>query len=259
MARFGDASPGLLAAEAASALAEMGQSDVAGLVPGCRRLIERYPANGPLWWLAARVLTAAEPREAAREAAAALASDPTLRRLAATLPDDVTVLVVGWPDAAETLGRRADLEVLVVDGDGEGAGLQRSLVADGIDASLVPSTGVAAAATVAGLVLVEAVAAGPTGLLAAPGSHAAAAVAARAGVPVWAVTPVGRVLPEALWSALLARLDASGTEPWDRHQELVPADLVDVVVGPDGAADVATSGMGVPSCPVAPELLRARP
>ncbi|MGH9116293.1 MAG: hypothetical protein ACRDWW_10765, partial [Acidimicrobiales bacterium] len=104
-------------------------------------------------------------------------------------------------------------------------------------------------------VVVEALAAGPTGVLAAPASLAAAAVASHSSVPVWAVTGVGRVLPSGLWDALLDRFD-SLAEPWDRDGELVAAALIDSVVGPDGAVEVA-EGLARASCPVAPELLRS--
>jgi hypothetical protein len=256
VARVDGADPGLVAAEAASALGEVARTDIGGLVPGCRRLIDRHPTNGPLWWLAARLLTAPEPADAAREAAAMLANDPTERRLATALPDDTSVLAVGWPDTiTATLRRRGDLEVLLVDSGGDGSSLARRLEADDSVVSVVPDPGIGSGATVAGVVLVEALAAGPSGLLAAPGSHAAAAVARHAGVPVWAVTGVGRVLPEGLWTALLARVDESGLEPWDRAAELVPASLLDSVVGPDGPAEVA-AGLAAATCPVAPELLR---
>jgi hypothetical protein len=256
VARVDGADPGLVASEAASALGEVAASDLGGLVTGCRRLIDRHPTNGALWWLSARLLTAPEPTDAAREAAAGLLHDPTPRRLATALPDDTSVLAVGWPDAvAETLRRRGDLEVLLVDSGGDGSSLARRLQADGAAVSVVPDAGVASAATVAGIVVVEALAAGPSGLLAAPGSHAAAAVAHQMGVPVWAVTGVGRVLPEGLWAALLARFDDTGLEPWDRAVELVPATLIDAVVGPEGRRDVA-DGLTDATCPTAPELLR---
>jgi hypothetical protein len=69
------------------------------------------------------------------------------------------------------------------------------------------------------------------------------------------VTGVGRVLPDGLWSALLARFDGNGIEPWDRVVELVPASLLDAVVGPDGLREVA-AGLSDATCPSAPELLR---
>jgi hypothetical protein len=123
------------------------------------------------------------------------------------------------------------------------------------DAQLVLESGVGPAAVVADVVIVEAAAAGPAGVLAVPGSMAAAAVAAHQRVPVWAVTGVGRVLPGPLWDAMLARLDASGDEPWDRPVEVVPADLISQVVGPDGIQET-NEGLMNATCPAAPELFR---
>ncbi len=257
VARVEGADPGLLAREAASALGAVAASDVAGLVPSCRRLIERHVTNGALWWLSARILSAPDPVDAAREAAAAIDADRTERHLVTSLPDEASVLVVGWPDVtAEALMRRGDLELLVVESGGEGESLARRLSGEGGMVATVPDRGIAAAATVAGMVVVEARAAGPSGIIASPGSHAAAAVARRAGVPVLAVTPVGRVLPDALWGALLARFDDAGLEPWDRDGEVVAADLIDSVVGPGGPSSTA-DGLLAATCPVAPELLRA--
>ncbi|MDA8285773.1 MAG: hypothetical protein M0Z42_21280, partial [Actinomycetota bacterium] len=141
VARVEGADPAMLAREVASSLAEVADAGLAGLVPACRRLVEHHPANGPLWWLSARMLASAEPYQEAREAAAALANDPTARRLADLLPEDITVLVVGWPDtAANALRRRGDLEVLVADSGGDGAALARRLAGDG-DATLVAADG----------------------------------------------------------------------------------------------------------------------
>ncbi len=255
VARVQGADPALLAVEMAESLAEIAGEDPAGLVPACRRLVDRHPSNGPVWWLSARLLSSPDPADAASEAAGALTHDPTAGRLAAALPDDAVVAAVGWPDVVgEALRRRGDLEVLLVDGGGESAGLLHSLEAAGAAVCPVPDWGVAAAASVAGVVLVEASLAGPGGLLAAPGSYAAAAVAARAGVAVWAVAGVGRVLPGALWDAALARLDADGREPWDRDVEVVPAELFEQVVTPEGLH--GPEAFQEPGCPVAPELLR---
>jgi hypothetical protein len=54
---------------------------------------------------------------------------------------------------------------------------------------------------------------------------------------------------------MLARLDDRGDEPWERPAELVPATLLDAVVGPHGL-EAGPAGLDRPSCPVAPELLR---
>jgi hypothetical protein len=256
VARASGADPSLLVRETAAALADVVRVEPAGLVPACRRLIDRHLTAGPVWWLAARLLTAADPVAEAWAAAAELEDDPTDSVLAACLPDEATVEVIGWPDvAAGALRRRGDLELLVSDANGDGAALVRRLVDADIDAVSVPDAGVAAAAVVSDLVLLEAVAAGPAGVLASLGSHAAAAVAVLAGTPVWVAAGVGRVLPGPLWDALLLRLDAGALEPWDRSVELVPVRLIAEMVGPDGRLP-AVEGLARTTCPVAPELLR---
>lgn len=256
VARATGADPAVVACEAADALVSMARIQPAGLVPACRRLIDRHLAAGPLWWLSALMLRSDDPVGAGRAAAAALGSDPTASVLAAELPDEATVVVVGWPDVtADALRGRGDVEVLVVDWASEGAHLARRLRDRDHAVTLVPESGAAAAAAVADLVVVEAQVAGPAGVLATPGSLAAAAVAAQRQGPVWAVTGVGRVLPDALWDAVVARLDASGDEPWERGVEVVPAALIGRVIGPDGPADTAT-GLGATTCPAAPELFR---
>jgi hypothetical protein len=251
------ADPVLVATEAATALAQMAAIDPAGLVPACRRLIERHLTSGPVWWLSARVLGADDQRGAARQAAAELDRDGTARRLAAALPENSSALIVGWPDlTAEALRIRGDVEALVVDAGGEGSALARRLRDGDSESALVADIGVGSAAAVAELVLIEAYVAGPAGVLANPGSLAAAAVAGHLGVPVWAVVGVGRVLPERLWDALLARFDATGTEPWDRGAELVPSSLLTSLIATDGPVSVE-AGLAAATCPVAPELLRA--
>ncbi len=243
----------LLARETAGALAALG-FDPPGIVTACRRIIERHPTSGPLWWLACRVLVADDPVAEAWRAADEIADDPTAVELAHALPDEASVLVLGWPEQiGEALPRRGDVEVLAVDVLDEGVGLVRRLRRCDVEAVEVPVSGLGAAAAGVDLVLVEASALGPGGLVGVAGSRAAAAVARHAGVPVWVVAGVGRVLPGRLWEALAGRLDAD--DPWDADDELIPLDLVDRVAGPRGVEDVA-SALAAADCPVAPELLR---
>jgi hypothetical protein len=256
VARATGADPTVLVLETAQALTGVLRVEPAGLVPACRRLIERHLTVGPVWWMAARVLTAADPVAAAHAASRAMEADPTTTLLAQELPDDITVTVVGWPDlAGAALRRRGDLEVLVADAGGEGPILARRLDQAGTTAVVVPDGGVAAAVVVSDLVLVEATAAGPGGILASLGSHSAAAVAASRGAPVWAVVGEGRTLPGPLWDSLLRRLDENPAEPWDRAVELVPVALLTETVGPAGRAAPGES-LSQSTCPAAPELLR---
>ncbi len=255
VARAEGAGPSALVREAAGALAGFAD-EPAALVTACRRLVDRHPEAGPMWWLASRVLASADPAGEAWKLAGQLDSDPTAATLAAHLPGDLVVTVLGWPElAADALRRRADLEVLVVDTLGDGQGLSRRLRASGTEAVDVPESGLGAAVAESGLLLLEASALGPDGFLAVSGSRAAASVARLSGVPTWVVTGVGRVLPRQLWVAMRRRLETEGDESWNRVDEVVPLELGDQLHGPDGPAEPA-SASARPDCPAAPELLK---
>lgn len=244
----------LLAREAATALA-MFSDDPAGLVTACRRLVDRHPTSGPMWWLAARVLVSSDPGGEAWRSSEELDDDATASVLAACIPDDSVVTVLGWPEqSSAALVARGDVESRVVDVLGDGAGLVRRLTAAGSDSALVPESGVGAAVVSSDLVLIDALAMGDDGLVAVTGARAAAAVARHAGVRVWAVAGLGCVLPRALWQALRSELDGAA-EPWEDVEEIVPIDLVDAVARPSGLERVADA-VAKPDCGLAPELLR---
>jgi hypothetical protein len=254
VARASGEDPGMVAREAAAALAGCA-GDPMTLVTACRRLVDRQATAGPVWWLAARVVAAADPEAEAWRAAEELYSDPTPGVLAAALPEDTRVTVLGWPEqAGEALHRRADAGVLVVDSLGGGAPFVRSLVRAGSDASLVPESGVGAAVGASTLLLLEAAALGSGGFLAVPGARAAAAVAYTEEIPVWVVAGVGRVLPERLWRAA-ARTVVDDPQPWDAEWELVPLELATAVIGPEGLEVPADALARSAGCPEAPELL----
>ena len=142
----------MVVAEAARALASF-TSDPQGLVTACRRLVSRQPGSAPLVWLCARVLTAGDPRAEIREALDELEGDRTSTEVAHALPEEATVLVLGWPEfATEALPRRGDLEVLVADVLSEGSGLVQRLLQADVDAIDVPITGLGAAAAEADVV-----------------------------------------------------------------------------------------------------------
>jgi len=257
VARASDGDPALVVRETAGALAGLGL-DPAGLVTACRRIVERHPSSGPLWWLCARTLTAADPLNEAWRCVELVEDDPTPEELAAALPEDATVCVIGWPaHVAQALVRRGDVTVLAVDPAGDRQGIVRRLWRMDIEAAEVPPGGLAAAASCADLVLVEAEAIGPDSFVAPLGSHAAAAVGYCAGVPVWLVGGIGRLLPAPTWQALLARLDIA-ERPWELDHDLVTLSLTSQLCGPAGPEDV-DAGLRRIECPVAPELLRTSP
>ena len=115
VARASSGDQRMLVRETASAIAGL-DLDPAGLVVACRRIVERHPTAGPLWWLCASLLAANDPFREAWGLADYVDDDPTPNQLMHLLPDDATVCVVGWPDlAGEALMRRGDATVLVID------------------------------------------------------------------------------------------------------------------------------------------------
>ena len=262
VARSSGADPALVVRETASALAGLGL-DPAGLVTACRRIVERHPTSGPLWWLCARTLTATEPLAEAWRCVEAIECDTTVDELTMALPDDSTVCVVGWPDlVAQALARRGDVLVLAVDVADRGlyehhGGLARRLRRADVEVEDVPVGGLGAAAASADLVLLEAEAIGPDAFVAPSSSLAAAAVAYCAEVPVWLVGGVGRLLPVPLWRSVVSRLEAAGRW-WELDHDVASLALVSALCGPAGPEAVA-DGLAHIDCPVAPELLRASP
>jgi hypothetical protein len=89
VARTNWAGPSMLAAEAAWALADLAEHDAPALVPACRRLLDRQPGCGPLWWVAARVLSARDPATEAEVCAEELEDDPTRELVEDLLPQHV--------------------------------------------------------------------------------------------------------------------------------------------------------------------------
>ena len=90
VARAQGADPASLVEETAHALGSL-HFDPSGLVVACRRIVERHPFTGALWWLCANVSTSAEPFEAVWELADEIRNDPTGAELGAALPDDALV------------------------------------------------------------------------------------------------------------------------------------------------------------------------
>lgn len=255
LARSGGGDARMMVGETASALRGMG-ADPAGLVVACRRIIERHPTSGPLWWLCAHMLTSTEPYVTARRLAEEIESDPTPDVLIDLLPVDSTVCVVGWPDlVGEALLRRGDVTVLAIDGDDQGSSFVRRLERSDVAAEVIEPGEIAGAVLAADLLLVEASAASTSELLAARSSRAAASVAYCSEVPVWAVLGVGRCLPDAAFASLVSRV-GDVRVPWLAEADVVPLGLSSHVVGPAGLVAIDEAVLD-PECPLAHELLRS--
>ena len=255
VARAEHAPPDDLVQEAVGSLAGFSADPVA-LVTACRRLLDRHPANGPLWWLCASVLQAADPADEVWRCADRLHADGTSKALSRGLPDEAAAVLVGRSDRiGASLVPRGDVQAWIVDLDGEGWGLVRDLERLDVDATDIPLAGLASAVAAADVVLLDAQLIGPDRAICGRGSWQAAAVARTSGVPVWLVGGVGRSVGPRLWPAVLDRLGGASDSPWEGRHDLVPLDLVDQVVDAEGPRPVARA-LATVDVPDAPELRR---
>lgn len=261
VARAQGADPSSLVEETAQALGSL-RFDPSGLVVACRRIVERHPFAGPLWWLCANVTTSAEPFEAVWELADEIRRDPTGRELAAALSDDATVVTIGDPGVIGAgLGRRGDVRVLAFDAGHVATSFVRRLERCDVDVEPVDAGVAGAVIRTADVVLVEVLALDAERAVVPIGSSTIAAVAACWGVPVWFVAGVGRRLPAGYVDAMvehMGRLREEGTEPWDLDVEVLPTSIASDVVGPPGKVPMGPSAVGA-DCPFAAELLRRSP
>lgn len=257
VARAQGADPASLAEETAHALGSL-RFDPSGLVVACRRIVERHPFVGPLWWLCANVTTSAEPFEAVWELAEQIRNDRTGAELGAALPDDSTVVTIGAPDViGDGLIRRGDVRVLAMDVGHTATSFVRRLERYDVDYEPVDAGAAGVACREADLVLVEALATDSARAIVPLGSSTVAACAAAAGTPVWLVTGLGRRLPSGFVDAMADRLAVLADEhdPWELDVEVVATSVVTHVVGPHGKVPMGPPAIA-PECPMAHELLR---
>lgn len=254
VARATGADAGMLAAESASAISAFAD-DPGAVLTTCRRLLTRQPDVGLLWWLSGRLAHATDVRSEARTVIDELRTDPTARELAASLPDDATVVVMGWPDlVASALPRRGDLEVLIIDGDGRGQGLARRLERSDVPVEVLEPMQLGAAVEMADVVLLEASAVGEHGVITEAGGLMLAATSQLTRTPLWLVAGVGRALPEPYVQAIVERC-TDAELPFLRSFDFLGAAAIDRVVRPEGLLDAGA--WPTPDAPLAPELLRS--
>jgi hypothetical protein len=247
-----------LAAEAADALAAFA-SEPASLVVACRRVLAHHRQHGALWWVCARILAAADPAAAARDAARLLERDRTADRLSASLPlveGDELIAVVGFPAAFdEAVMERMDVPVIAirVEGADPTYGLRHRGTARGVRV-VEPWDPVLEKVAV---LVVPAAAIGPDQALVAAGAHDAIDGVRAAKSELWLLGGVGRVLPRRLFDAVTqAVADADISELEDAALvETLDLTRVDRIAGPRGI-ERPVDATGRVDCPVVPELLR---
>jgi hypothetical protein len=116
VARAGWGAPDVLAAEAAWALSDLAVREGPAVLPACRRLLDRHPGCGPMWWVAARILTAGDPVAEGERCAEALECDQTDELLDEALPAGARVVRRGGVSDVAS----ADIVVVQVDAFGAG-------------------------------------------------------------------------------------------------------------------------------------------
>ena len=253
VARAGGGDPAVVVSETVEA--------VRGLAPGpgelvsvCRNLVERNITCGPLWWLCANLLSEPEALARSWDLADEIAEDPTGDHLVAAVPDDATVLTIGYPVlAARALTRRGDLTVLAVEAGHASNALIRLLDRNDVEAVDVPPEALLAAMSRADVVLLEADACSTSTAVSAIGSGLAAIAAHASATPVWLVAGRGRRLPTPFLDSITRRVSCDDS-PWESEFEAVPLTAVAVVAGPNGVVPATTAALG-PECPLVPELV----
>ena len=255
VARSEGVDPRVLVEETAAALRGMAL-DPAGLLLAARRMLERQPECGPLWVLCSRMLTADDPRAAARLTVREVLDDPTEDRFGSMLDEMERVCVVGRPPmVSDVLATRPHLEVVVVDDDTTSSALVRRLGRLDVVADLVPASHLSDAVRGADAVVVEALAVADERVLVPTGSLALVAVARALGVPATVVVGAARRLPTRTFDHIVGVLDAAGNSR--PMVELVRLTAADRILSPSGLGPLDRSGGG--DCDVVPELLVAIP
>jgi hypothetical protein len=251
VARARGADPVSLVRETAAALGGLSH-EPAGIVLVVRRIVQRHPTVGPLWWLCSHVLGANDPFDAIRRCEDQLEADKTITTLRNLVPQDAVVCVVGWPTATlHALAPRGDLKIFIVESNGDGDAAVDRLQSIDVDVTLVQHENLSQVISQCDVVIIEALAAGANDVLTSGGSHAVAALAYCEQKPVWLVTPCGTRLPEPLWVGLLVDVRAEFETPVD----VVPVSLVTQVISPKGVSQDVTTPFTA-ECPPTTELLR---
>lgn len=250
IARADGESDSLIAAEAAWTLGELGAEEPAAVLTASRRLVERQPSCGPLWWTCAHLLASDDTFETARRIAVELDSNTVPSQLAAALRSSFTSSdVICATSPAQVLGRALAqrgsytvrllasyrilrYELSSLSSAEEVTGYETEDAADALDG--------------AGVLLVEPRLASVDGLFVDASVASVVALAERCGVPVWAVLATGRVLPTQL-AAAAVELAGAG------ELSLVRPDAVARAIDAEASGDLRQA-LSRTSCPPSTEL-----
>lgn len=241
-----------VAAEAAWTLGELGAEDPAAVLTASRRLVERQPTCGPLWWVCAQLVAAEDTVATAHSVAAELVSDTVADRLADALRSSFTssdqlCTLAPVHLLAHALGRRGTYSLRLIAAYHFLRHELRALGATADDVTGFEHEEAAEAVHDAAVVLVEPHVALGSGLLVEPADAKVIELACAEGVPVWALLPAGRLLSDELAAAAM---DLAGDSI-----RLVGVESLTAAVDESGLGD-ARSALSKGTCPPAFELTR---
>lgn len=221
----------------------------------CRRIVERHPDAGPLWWLCSHLLTAEDPTQSAWTLADRLDDDPTPQVIASVVAPGTVVLTIGWPaTAGAALMRCDDVTVWCADSNHEASAFMQRLERLEVACEPISTEYLGRAALEADVVMIDAVAASSSRVIAPIGSHVLAAVARSVGTPVWLTVGIGGRLPPEYVDEISIRL-TDQTSLWEIAVDDLPIGLATHVVSSSGLSDRVVEALR-PDCPFAPELLK---
>jgi hypothetical protein len=247
IARARGADPRDLVRETAYALGSLGCGP-AEMVVACRRILDRHSDCAPLWWLCSQVLCDPDliaNSWALAEIAEQLEADTTDQILADALASSAKVLTLaGGPTVAAGLGRRGDLEVLVVDSRHQGSAMIQYFERRDVPCEPVAPEAMAAAVAEVDLVVLEADAISPQRAITRIGGQVLITLAGAASVPVWMVAPTGVGLADQVLTAIDARLSEMSGPRWDLDHELVNLSGVTKVLAGGSIAPFAAELLG---------------
>jgi hypothetical protein len=248
VARARGADPVSLVRETAAALSGLGH-EPAGIVLAVRRVIQRHPTCGPLWWFCSHLLGALDPFVAMSDCEQKIKNDSTIKSLREAVPQDAVVCVVGWPTTVlNALAARGDVKFFVAESNGDGDAAVERLVSMDVDATLVQFEELSRVASSCDVLILEALATGPNDVLCSAGSHALVALGYVLQKPVWLVAACGTRLPEPLWSAMISGEAVN-------EVDLMSLSLFSKLISKDGISDDLSQPL-VAECPPTTELLR---
>lgn len=259
IARAQGESASTIASEAAWTLGELGMTEPAAVLTASRRLVERHPECGPLWWACAQLIAAEDPYEAAGKVSQALVGDAAAVSLARALrrevaSSDVVVACVPSDLLRSACNQRRLGGIRLVASYGELRSEIRSFTQGADDVTGYEIEDGEEAFGGASVLCVEPLLASSRGLVVQTGVADVIRMAIDQKVPVWALLAAGRVLPPSIARAAVDLAEAAPPS-YGLDLEVVEPAAFAVAVDEEGDSPEVDGALGRVTCPTTPELV----